>query len=238
MRQGEKGGRRVAAGGAGAGDVPEAASHGRAGSAGGRGTASASAEGGGRRTLDPGRLRSDWRWWVALGVYVAALYTILPYGPSLGLGVARTAAGAWLLGRGLVLLGVLGAVLLGRRLQRRAAPPSAWGAVVLVAVIAGVTLGRLRAARLERTHLPEYGVAAFLAWRAVAPLVPGRVAGYVAAAAVGAAIGWCDELIQGATPGRHYDLRDVGLNALGAVLGVVLLAAARTGKEPGERRER
>ena len=52
---------------------------------------------------------------------------------------------------------------------------------------------------------------------------------YAAAAGAGAAIGYGDELLQGILPGRYYDLRDVAMNALGAVLGILVLAAARAG---------
>src|SRR5439155_15393092 len=91
----------------------------------------------------------------------------------------------------------------------------------------------LRARHLERTHLPEYGVAAWLAWRAVGPLVLGRVPGYVAAATLGAAIGLGDELLQAVTPGRVYDIRDVAMNALGALLGIVVLAIIRAALSGG-----
>jgi hypothetical protein len=177
-----------------------------------------------RRALDGTGAR-----WAALALYVVALYTILPWGPRIGLGVARTASGTWALGPGLAVAGGAAAVALARRLARRRAPLAAWLAVAAVAVVAAVTTARLRSARLERTHLPEYGVAAALAWRALVPLVPGRLARYVAAAVLGAAIGWGDEFLQAVTPGRYYDLRDVGLNALGAVLGVIVLAAAHAG---------
>lgn len=167
--------------------------------------------------------------WVALGLYVLALYLLLPWGPRLGLGLLGTGTGGWLLGPGLVVLTLAGALALTLRLRRRRAPVWAYAALVAAAAVYAVTFASLRAARLERTHLPEYGLAGLLAWRAVAPLVPGKVAGYAAAAALGAAIGWGDELLQAITPGRHYDLRDVGLNALGVVLAMVVLAAARAG---------
>jgi VanZ like protein len=147
--------------------------------------------------------------------------------------VARTAPGTWVLGPGLAAAGAVAVAALGRRLARRRAPLWAWLAVGAVAVVAGITLARLRAARLERTHLPEYGVAAALAWRAVVPLLPAGVSSYLVAALLAAAIGWGDELLQAVTPGRHYDVRDVALNALGAVLGVIVLAAARTGDATG-----
>ena len=42
----------------------------------------------------------------------------------------------------------------------------------------------------------------------------------MAAALIGTAIGWGDELVQAILPNRVYDLRDVAMNAAGAVLGV------------------
>jgi VanZ like family len=170
-----------------------------------------------------------WRRWGALGAYVALLYAILPYGPRLGLALTRTAAGAWLLGPGLgVLVGgsALGLVVM---LGRRGAPSWTYVALLSAALCYLVALSLFRAQRLERTHLPEYGIAAWLAWRAVAPLAPNRLAGYLAAAALGTAIGYGDELVQAVLPGRVYDLRDVAMNAVGAVLGVVVLAAVNAG---------
>lgn len=170
-----------------------------------------------------------WRRWAALGVYTAAVYLLLPYGPRLGLGLLRTAPGAWLLGPGLVVLMVAGAGALLLVLRRHRAP--AWAYALLALAATGYALGFswLQAQRLERTHLPEYGIMAWLAWRALSPLIPHAASAYAAAAALGAAIGYGEELLQLVVPGRHYDIRDVGLNALGAVLGIVLLAAIRAG---------
>lgn len=166
-------------------------------------------------------------------MYVVTVWSLLPYAPRVGRAITATAFGAWLLGPGLTWLLAIAAALLLVRLYRRDAP--AWAYVTLVATAAAyaVAFAWLRSARLERTHLPEYGVAAWLAWRAVGPLVPGTAAGYAAAAVLGAAIGLADELLQKLVPGRVYDIRDVGLNALGAVLGVIVLAALRARPRSG-----
>jgi hypothetical protein len=173
------------------------------------------------------------RRWAALGAYTVALYAFLPYGPRVGRAVLRSPAGPWMLGPGLAVLGCLAAALLLRALRRRRAPLWTYAALAGTAAAYALAFSSLRGQQLERTHLPQYGVAAWLAWRAVAPLVPGTLAGYAAAAAVGAAIGYGDELLQALTPGRVYDVRDVGMNALGALLGTIVLATLRAGRPVG-----
>ena len=169
--------------------------------------------------------------WLVLGAYVAAVYAFLPYGPALGRALAGSAPGAWLLGPGIIVLAVAGALGLLLMLRRNGAPGWAYGTLAGASVTYVVAFSWLRSRHLERTHLPEYGIAAWLAWRAVHPLVPGALAGYGAAALLGAAIGYCDELLQLVVPGRVYDPRDIAMNALGAMLGVVVLAAVRARRE-------
>lgn len=166
-----------------------------------------------------------------LGAYVAAIYASLPFAPRLGLRFLRTAPGSWFLGPGLALVVMAGAAALVLALRRRRAPARAYAALAVAAGGYALALSCISAQRLERTHLPEYGIAAWLAWRAIAPLVPGPLAGYAAGAALAAAIGYGDELLQSIVPGRYYDIRDVGMNALGSVLAVIVIAAARAGAQ-------
>jgi VanZ like protein len=167
--------------------------------------------------------------WLGLGAYTALLYGLLPFGPAIGRAVQDTAAGKFVLGRGAGWIVALGAIAIVVRLRRRAAPASAWLLAAVVAVGYTLALGWLRAVRLERVHLPEYGIAAWLAWRALLPSLGERWPVYAAAWLLATAIGWGDELVQSVTPGRFYDVRDIGANALGAGLGVLALAVWRTG---------
>jgi len=175
--------------------------------------------------------------WLGLGAYAALLYGLLPFGPAIGRAVQATTAGRLVLGRGAGWIVALGAIAIVVRLRRRAAPAGAWALAVLVGLGYALALGWLRAVRLERVHLPEYGIAAWLAWRALVPSMGDRWPAYVAAWVLAAAIGWGDELVQGMTPGRYYDVRDIGANALGAGLGVMALAVWRAGDGPAARRD-
>jgi hypothetical protein len=175
-----------------------------------------------------------WRW-VALGAYAAFLYGLLPYGPTIGGAAQQSAIGQWVLGRGAAWLAAAGVVVLLVRLRRRVAPPVAYAIAAAVALGFAFALTWLRAVRLERVHIPEYGLAALLAWQALVPTLGDRRRTYVAAAAVAALLGWGDELLQAVTPGRYYDLRDVASNALGATLGTLTLAVWRSGKPPPDK---
>ena len=166
--------------------------------------------------------------WLALSLYTAAIYTLLPLAPPIGRALTRTTIGHWLFGPGLTVIVAALAAILSVVLYRRRAAGWTYPTLLCAAVVYAVAFSWLRAQRLERTHLPEYGIAAWLAWRAVAPLLPGRVPGYVAAAVLAAAIGLGDELLQAITPGRVYDIRDVAMNALGSVLGAVVLGTMRS----------
>ena len=173
------------------------------------------------------------RRWLALGGYAALLYGLLPFGPAIGRAVQQSAVGTWVLGGGAGWLVAAGALVLVVRLRRRGAPAVAWALAALAALGYAGALLWLRAVRLERVHVPEYGIAAWLAWRALVPRSGDRVRTYLAAAAIAAAIGWGDELVQSVVPGRYYDLRDVASNALGASLGTLVIFVWRSGqREP------
>jgi VanZ family protein len=142
----------------------------------------------------------------------------------------RTRPGAWLLGQGLGIVATLGILALLVLLRRRRAAAWAYAAIVVAGVGYAIALSALRANRLERTHLVEYGVAAWLAWRALAATAPGEPWTYAAAAVLASAIGYGDELLQAIVPGRYYDLRDVAMNAAGALLGTLVIAALHAGE--------
>lgn len=77
----------------------------------------------------------------------------------------------------------------------------------------------------ERVHFLQYGLMALLARRALEGTSPerGRAAyGIVGAAVLSSALGLLDEILQGSLPSRVFDWRDVGMNATGTSLALVL----------------
>ena len=101
------------------------------------------------------------------------------------------------------------------------------GVVAMIPVRAGVPA-------TERSHLFEYGLLAVMIYEA---LTERRSCGAgvrfpaLTAICTASIVGWLDEAVQAFVPGRVYDLRDVGTNALAAVVVVTAVAALRAMRE-------
>ena len=123
-------------------------------------------------------------------------------------------------GRELFLFGVLtvlaaallGTIWVARRRRLPARFIWVWTAVAIGYMAAAWSLRR---APEEAVHLLEYGALGIAAHRALRFRV-GDAWIHLAAALVGAAVGLLDEGIQWLTPSRHWDLRDLGINAASA----------------------
>ena len=74
----------------------------------------------------------------------------------------------------------------------------------------------------EAVHFLEYGLLGFLLFRALGFSLRDRSI-YLTAFLIGSLVGTFDEFLQWLTPGRYWDFRDVGLNALAAGLIQVAL---------------
>lgn len=97
-----------------------------------------------------------------------------------------------------------------------------WVALGVTAVYATVVF-RLFITPEERTHLFEYGLLAVLNYQALKERQHnGARVRWPAFLAVALTIilGWLDEGIQAILPNRIYDIRDVGFNALAALMAV------------------
>jgi VanZ family protein len=74
----------------------------------------------------------------------------------------------------------------------------------------------------EKIHFIEYGILAFLIYRAMR-LSLARPGAYIGAFFLTGISGWVDEGIQHLLPNRYYQLEDVLLNAVSGALGLALL---------------
>ena len=172
--------------------------------------------------------RERWLWALALAtliaIYASALFAgslVDTFGSETVLGVA--------FGAGLVaaVTAVVGMALTGR------SRAEFWVALAVTAVYAMIPV-RSGVVAIERTHLFEYGLLAVLLYEALAERK--RNGGAIRLPALAAilsasAFGWLDEAVQALVPTRVYDLRDVGINALAALVAVSAFAALRWGRE-------
>jgi VanZ family protein len=74
----------------------------------------------------------------------------------------------------------------------------------------------------EQIHFIQYGLVGVLFARALVPRWGDGWRSFAAALALAIVAGTIDENIQGHLPNRHYDLHDIGLDAVSALLGLVV----------------
>ena len=155
--------------------------------------------------------------WVAL--CSLAIFSVVPLARMIQDFVSsrwgRTAFGfAVLAGVAAAFLGML--YLLFFRLKIRSGPRYLWLTAVLGLYIY-FTLKLWRAPEEEAVHFLEYGVLGFLLFRALSITIRDKTI-YVTTFLAGSLVGTADEILQWLMPGRYWDSRDVGLNALAAGL--------------------
>lgn len=176
------------------------------------------------------RERRLWLWTLAVMV---AIYSTL--GPARTLVDALRERNLLRISFALVLLLVVAAV--GRGLVKRRPGWSEIGVAFGVAFAYLVMFIRMGSPE-ERTHLIEYGIVAALIHQALLERVRhGRRVPAPAALTVAltALLGLLDEAIQAMLPGRVYDLRDVGFNALAGFMVIVARLALEPQRRPGWR---
>ena len=156
-----------------------------------------------------------WRW-VLLAGFVAAIYAFLPFGR----GVVIALRQSHLLGLVVTLVffasfvGLVYHIVFNVRLSDRVA----FVALVVLAAATGALVLWMSIPE-ERIHFVEYGLLALLARSVLARHLPPS-GQYLGAWLLASLAGWGDELIQGALPDRVYDLRDVVVNSVAALLAL------------------
>lgn len=156
------------------------------------------------------------RAWAVLLGYVGLVYASLPVSRDVLIALDQHELMGWVLtgsyfGAAVV---VVYHVVFDVRLTDRVAFAAL---VVLGSVIGALVLGM--SIPEERLHFLQYGLMALLARRALSSRVgPGPQ--YGLAVLVAGLAGWGDELVQGLLPDRVYDLSDVLVNVLAAVLAL------------------
>lgn len=74
----------------------------------------------------------------------------------------------------------------------------------------------------EQLHFFEYGLVGIFFLRALRHENLSTPALFLSAWFFSSMSGWLDEVLQGVTPNRHYDLRDIGFNIVASGLGLLL----------------
>ncbi len=161
--------------------------------------------------------------WLWVGLCILAILLVVPLART----IQRFVASHW--GRSLFGYGVLAATvvafgviiyILAFRLKIRSPSNYAW-----LAAVAGLyfyfTL-RLWRAPEEAVHFLEYGLLGFFLFRALSLSIRDKSI-YLTAFLIGSLVGIIDEVLQWAMPGRYFDFRDAGLNALATGLFQVAL---------------
>lgn len=172
------------------------------------------------------RERRFWAW--ALAVLIAIYASAVFAGSLVNLIRSQTLLGiAFAAGLAVGAVAVMGLALWGR--------PRAeiWVAAGVIAVY-GMIPVRSGLTAVERTHLFEYGLLSAVLYEALTERKENgagvRLPGFLAILAA-TSFGWLDEALQALVPTRVYDVRDVGINAIAAIITVATVAAVRRGKE-------
>ncbi len=163
------------------------------------------------------RIFLDWLW-VVLGAL--SIWALVPVARSINSFVSRN------FGRDAfvyLVYFVLGAVVvfllyvLIFRLKVHAFKNYFW--LIVVAVLYIYCINKFRRAPAETVHFLEYGLLGILLFRALSHKINDKSI-YFTAALIAVLVGIADEFIQWITPGRFWEFRDVGLNALSGSLAL------------------
>jgi glycopeptide antibiotics resistance protein len=166
-------------------------------------------------TLPRGRER---RSWLLVSAWMVVLYSTVPVARR----IQAFVDDRW--GRQVFTSGVLAVLIVGlglallyayRHRSLVTGKRAAW--LVGIAVVYAYFTMSLQENPEESLHFVEYGILAYLLFRALSHRVRDPSI-YLAATLLGAIVGLGEEVLQWATPRRYFDFRDVALNTLSVLL--------------------
>lgn len=161
------------------------------------------------------------RWtWVVL--FTLFIYATLPVGPRVWRWFTATST-FWSNNVAVAGLVIVGAGIVFIAARRAHLTPRLWIVGAFIALAYALCLRYINLTPAEKTHFLYYGFLGFLVHRALRQHLEGSVL-YTGVIALVAIIGLGDELIQYALPGRFFEWKDVGLNALSGALAAGIVA--------------
>jgi len=165
-----------------------------------------------------------WLWFLA---YVGLVYSTIAIFPRLWNGL-RIHAGDSVRHLGTIAV-VLALLYASRQVQKRKCIRNIGSYLGLSACVLAYAflLHRFGQFPAERLHLLEYGLMSMLLHRAMTTDADVSLVSYVGAWGLTILIGFGDETIQWILPQRYFELKDVGLNALAAALGLAMVYLVR-----------
>ena len=165
-----------------------------------------------------------WMSWLAFAAWSAVIFSAIPFART----AQRWVAGHWgadaLRWLAIVVIAIAAtaaAIYVWRRLRGHSWRNIAWlGATVAVFVY--LSLAKMKTPG-EAVHFIEYGFLGLLAFRALAHRQRDRLV-YACALVLCTLVGTVDEILQWMTPGRYWDVRDIGHNAVAGLLAQLALS--------------
>jgi len=169
--------------------------------------------------------------WSLLALLVLAVYATLGYARTLFDLISAAGMADVLKGGVLALLAAIGVgLLVWMTLIARVRRVGDYAMLAALAAAYALVLLTLSEMPVERVHLIEYGVVGLLAHRALRHRFTGGDRTLLAVL-ITLNVGLGDELIQGLLPRRFYDTKDIVVNALAGLLGVLAAAILARGRK-------
>ena len=161
--------------------------------------------------------RSAVRDWVIVLAYVGFIYATLGVAP---LPLAYLRAHGFLRYTLAALFRLCWSAILGLLASRSR---DVWRFIAMVAISSVyAVVARHLTTPEEQLHFVQYGLVGILFVRAVRPVIRDEKRSYAVALLLATLAGALDEAIQGYLPNRHFDVSDIGLNAVSSALGLAV----------------